>query len=237
MASSLDYDVKQGRRWAFDEQVAACFPDMLERSIPQYNEMRKLVFQLGKAILDSKDIQTALDLGCSTGIGLEQLAEPYPKGFFVGVDASSAMVKEAASRLQEKKNIYVREMDLRHEFPKGNYHLVTAILTLQFIPLESRLRVIKSVYECVHPGGAFLLVEKVLGSDPVIHDLLVNQYYNYKSDNGYTAEQIENKRFSLENVLVPVTSDWNKDMLRHCGFDRVESFWRCLNFEGLIAIK
>lgn len=31
-------------KWAFDEDVAKCFPDMLKRSIPAYESMRSLVF-------------------------------------------------------------------------------------------------------------------------------------------------------------------------------------------------
>jgi tRNA (cmo5U34)-methyltransferase len=235
--SSLNHDVALGTRWEFDEKVAGCFSDMLERSIPQYEGMRKLVAQIGRHILESKDVKTALDLGCSTGIGLEELAEPFPKGLFVGVDSSEAMVKEACLRLKGKDNLYVRQMDLRQEFPKGKYHMVTAILTIQFIPLEHRLGVLQSVYDCLHPGGVFLFVEKVLGGDPLIHELLVDQYHKFKLGNGYTTGQVANKRASLENVLVPVTSDWNKDMLKSAGFSRIECFWRCLNFEGLIAMK
>jgi tRNA (cmo5U34)-methyltransferase len=235
MASSLDYDVGLGNRWEFNEAVVGCFADMLERSVPQYESMRKLVFQIGKNILDSKDIKSVLDLGCSTGLSLERFAESYPAGFFIGVDSSREMVEAACGRLNE--NIYVREMDLRHDFPKGKYNLVTAILTLQFIPLEYRLGVIRSIYDCLLSGGAFIFVEKVLSEDPLINDLLVDQYQKVKLENGYTAEQVANKRASLENVLVPITSDWNKDMLKRVGFKRLDCFWRCLNFEGLIAVK
>ena len=34
-----------------------------------------------------------------------------------------------------------------------------------------------------------------------------------KQLNGYTLEQIERKRQSLEGVLVPVTNDWNINLL------------------------
>lgn len=40
-------DVK-GKRWEFDDEVAKCFDDMLERSIPNYETMRTLVYNVGK---------------------------------------------------------------------------------------------------------------------------------------------------------------------------------------------
>jgi tRNA (cmo5U34)-methyltransferase len=67
--------------------------------------------------------------------------------------------------------------------------------------------------------------------------LLVDSYYQLKNENGYSKEQIEEKRKSLAGVLVPVTSEWNKELLHQAGFAKVETFWRMLNFEGYIAIK
>ena len=58
-----------------------------------------------------------------------------------------------------------------------------------------------------------------------------------KRRNGYSEEQIMDKRRSLENVLSPLKPEWNVDMLRTAGFDKVDMFWRCLNFCGWIAVK
>jgi tRNA (cmo5U34)-methyltransferase len=70
-----------------------------------------------------------------------------------------------------------------------------------------------------------------------LNDLLVDLYYELKGKNGYTEEQINSKRKSLEGILVPVTSDWNEQLLVNAGFDHVECFWRSLNFSGWIALK
>lgn len=40
------------------------------------------------------------------------------------------------------------------------------------------------------------------------------------------------KRKSLENVLSPLKAEWNEDMLHEAGFEKVDMFWRCLNFVG-----
>ena len=86
-------------------------------------------------------------------------------------------------------------------------------------------------------GGAFIIVEKVLGNSAKIDDLFVKEYYNLKQENGYTQEQIANKRKSLEGVLVPLTSSFNEHLLHQVGFKYVDCFFRCLNFAGWIAIK
>jgi tRNA (cmo5U34)-methyltransferase len=66
---------------------------------------------------------------------------------------------------------------------------------------------------------------------------MVDLYYKMKSDNGYSQEQIERKRLSLEGVLVPVTAKWNEELLKQAGFKYIDCFWRWMNFAGWIAIK
>ena len=58
-----------------------------------------------------------------------------------------------------------------------------------------------------------------------------------KAKNGYSQEQIERKRLSLEGVQVCVTSNWNLELLKQAGFRQVDTFWKWCNFEGMIAIK
>ena len=93
-------------KWEFDADVAHCFANMLERSIPDYRSMRSLVYELGERFIKPQTVIT--DIGCSTG---------------------------------------------------------------------------------------------------------------------------------LENVLSPLKAEWNEDMLHEAGFEKVDMFWRCLNFCGWVAIK
>jgi tRNA (cmo5U34)-methyltransferase len=96
-------------------------------------------------------------------------------------------------------------------------------------------------YEQVHNGlsgdGVFIVVEKVLGETPASQALLVDIYHNFKRDKGYTDEQIQDKRKSLQGVLVPLRASENESMLKDAGFTDVQRFWQCLNFAGWVAFK
>jgi tRNA (cmo5U34)-methyltransferase len=80
-------------------------------------------------------------------------------------------------------------------------------------------------------------VEKILGSTANLNDLAVDIYHEYKQEMGYSSREIDKKRAALENVLVPLTSKWNEDMLTAAGFSEVDCFWRWMNFAGYLAIK
>ncbi len=92
-------------------------------------------------------------------------------------------------------------------------------MTLQFVPIEHRARVVHEIYEHTVPGGALVLVEKVLGNAAMTDRLMTEVYYDLKRASGYGEEEIERKRLSLEGVLVPVAAEWNEDLLRRAGFD------------------
>ncbi len=236
----LDNVVPKGK-WEFNQEVAECFENMLERSIPDYHRMRDLT-----RLLVTKDMKincnqnySLLDIGCSNGINMELFAnEPIN---LYGIDISEPMIDKAKSKFADRPNTCICCFDVRDglknipNFTKMNY--ITSILTLQFVPMEYRQEILTDIYNSLLPNGMFIFVEKVMGSNSVINNLLVDSYYSIKNANGYSYESIDRKKKSLEGVLVPCTSAWNVDLLKQAGFKQIETFWRCLNFEGIVAIK
>jgi tRNA (cmo5U34)-methyltransferase len=238
--SELKDQVMPKGKWEFDQEVTDCFDEMLERSIPAYNDMRELVTRIGKRYVKRRT--TIADLGCSTG----EAVRPFITSFgaqnqYKLFDVSEPMLEETKKRYSgwiESGIVDVQKFDIRKGLPEHMFSsLILSGLTLQFTPIEYRQKIIESVYESLEPGGALILVEKVLGVNNKMDSMLVDEYYQMKSDHAYTQEQIMAKRKSLEGVLVPITAKWNEDMLLQTGFRSVECFWRYLNFAGWVAVK
>lgn len=226
----------QGEKWTFDASVALCFEDMLERSIPLYFEMRDLCYRVGRNYVAPG--HPVIDLGCSNGRALIPFVHEFEQSnTFIGVEISDPMIDIARTHFKDQLSVEIRKLDLRENYLPEMATLTLSIFTLQFIPIEHRQRLVRNIYLHTKPGGAFLLVEKVLGSSAELDSLLVKEYLALKSRNGYSEEEIERKRLSLEGILVPVTSSWNKQLLRMAGFSQVDCFWRYLNFTGWIALK
>ncbi len=225
-------------KWAFDQEVTNAFDNMLERSIPGYEDMRSLV--TGLTIRFAQPNSAILDLGCSSGGSLLPIIEKLGvNNSYIGVEISEPMRKAAIERFVKfpDLNIEIRDTDLRLDFPREETSVTLSILTLQFIPIEYRQKILSLAFSKLKPGGVFIIVEKILGRDSILNDLFVELYYKSKGSNGYTEEQINTKRISLEGVLVPVTADWNEQLLLNAGFKHVECFWRSLNFAGWIGQK
>jgi len=227
------------KKWEFDKNVTECFDDMLSRSIPEYETMRYLVQSIGFQYV--QDNTSIIDIGCSNGNAIE----PFVKKFgaynkYLCYDVSEPMLEKCREKFERyiKCGILKAEnYDLRQGINRGNTSLVLSILTLQFTPIEYRQKIVQSVYDNLNEGGAFILVEKVLGNNYKLDKMFVERYYDIKAEHQYTEEQIKDKRKSLEGVLVPITAKWNEELLKEAGFKNVDCFWRCLNFCGWIDVK
>lgn len=231
----IDQTLPTGK-WQFDSDVAAVFDDMLARSIPQYDLMRQTCFDI--ACTYRKPHTDIVDLGCSRGEAMAPLVDKYgANNRFVGVEISTPMLVAARKRFNGLFNVEITELDLRSAYPDVSASVTLCILTLQFTPIEYRQRILKDIYDHTMPGGALIMIEKVLGADAEMDRLMVDLYYQLKAGNGYSQEQIERKRLALEGVLVPITARWNEELLRMAGFDSVDCFWRWMNFAGWVAVK
>ena len=225
--------------WAFDADVTAVFDDMLARSIPQYEVMRQAVFDIACYY---RQLNTAIvDLGCSRGEAIAALIDKYgPANRFIGVEVSEPMLVAARERFQGLINcsvVDIQNLDLRTDYPPDHASVTLSVLTLQFTPIEYRQKIVRNVFKHTVSGGCFILVEKVLGETAELNDVMVDLYYDLKGENGYSPEQIERKRLSLEGVLVPVSARWNTELLRGAGFMQVDCFWRWMNFAAWVAVK
>ena len=226
-----------GERWEFDFGVAKVFDDMLERSIPQLGVMRGLVTDVTSAYV--RPATAVVDLGCSRGDALAPLIARFgAHNRYVGVDASEPMLDAARARFADYGDLVsIRRLDLRREYPPEATSATLAVLTLMFVPINYRLRLVQQAYDHLLPGGVLVVVEKVLGATAGLDALMVERYHRMKHESGYTWEEIDRKRLSLEGVQVPVTARWNEEALAGAGFRQVDCFWRWMNFAAWAAVR
>ncbi|HEX7088693.1 MAG TPA: methyltransferase domain-containing protein [Longimicrobiales bacterium] len=235
-------------RWTFDENVTEAFDDMLERSIPNYGDMRRITTDAALWLLDSaklggKKQPMVVDLGASRGAALAPIVDRLgAQAQYCAIEVSEPMREALEARFEgfiEAGLMDVGDHDLRRGFPAGlpPVSVILSVLTLQFVPIEYRQTLLREAYRALAPGGGLVLVEKVLGEADESHRLMVDLYWGKKRENGYAEEAIQRKAMSLEGVLVPLPASVNEQFLRGAGFELVECVWRWCNFAGWLAVK
>ena len=231
-----------GRRetaFAFDEEVAAVFDDMLQRSIPFYFELQNMIADLvDEFVPDSGKIY---DLGCSTGVTIGLLDNRIKNKSieFEGVDNSPAMLQRAAQNLASLNinNFKLVERDLNQGIEIVMADAVILNLVLQFVDPERRLPLIKNIHSGLNKSGCLILVEKISIQNKKLNSIYTDAYYEFKKRNLYTDQEIASKRKALESILVPNQFSDNIKLLKKAGFACIEVFFCWFNFCGLIAVK
>jgi tRNA (cmo5U34)-methyltransferase len=223
----------------FGEKVAAVFDDMLDRSVPFYQEIQRMIAELAADF--AVEGTNIYDLGSSTGNTLLNLDATVCRGVkFIGIDNSEEMLKRCREKLAKRGFKREHELicaDLNQGVHIHNASMVLMVLTLQFVRPLYRDTLIKTILRGLNENGCLILVEKVLGEDSVFNRLFINYYYNLKKRHGYSELEISQKREALENVLVPYKLLENREMVLRAGFRYCDVFFKWYNFAGMIALK
>mgnify|MGYP000128618367 FL=1 len=147
-------NVHPGEKWEFNGEVAACFANMLERSIPDYRSMRALTYKLGERFIQPETL--IVDVGCSTGLAVEPFVAKYGQSNnFLLVDNAPAMVEACQKRFRADVNVTVRQGNIWEYLPfEQKSSLVLSVLSMQFMPTSYRPRMLKQIYDGLTDGGA-----------------------------------------------------------------------------------
>ncbi len=233
------FDQSLNKRFCFDEKVAHVFDDMLERSIPYYYEMLDLgayfIAQNLKENIHPKSL--IYDLGCSTGNFFIALNRQIQQDIeLVGIDNSMPMLKKAQEKLKDFNNARFECMDfLEVEFKEAS--AFSLLFVLQFVRPMQREVLLKKIYNSLALNGVLLVGEKIMSEDRILDKQMIELYYLYKQNQGYSHNEIAFKREALENVLVPYSLKENIALLESVGFKHVEALFKWVNFTLLVARK
>lgn len=224
------------KQFEFDEEVAAVFDDMLERSVPFYKESQKITQFFALKNLNEGGI--LYDLGCSTASLLLNIHRSLDvNATLVGLDNSEAMLAQA----KRKCEAYGAKIDVLNadilEYKYQEAEVFISNYTLQFIRPLVREELIKKIVTSLKKDGVFIFSEKVISHHSKLNKDLIECYYDFKKEQGYSEYEIMQKREALENVLVPYSEEENIKMALNCGFSHCEVVFRWANFATFIAIK
>jgi tRNA (cmo5U34)-methyltransferase len=184
--------------------------------VPQYDEVRFILFDLVPFEKDSKI--TVLDIGIGTGTTAAEFLQRYPNAKLIGVDISSKMIEQSRQKLdQYKSRTELVQADMK-TLQIGQVDMVYSILTLHHVPYEDKEALFRKVRTILQPGGVFILIDLVNG----ISDQLSKHYHKDKfhKEQGTTSSVIE-----------------YFDLLRKAGFKSIDVAWKNRRLACLIALK
>ena len=235
-------------RFSFDEEVVACFPDMIRRSVPGYGQMLAMLPIFARrhcayrqTNVDGQKVSRIYDLGTSLGAVSFALADKFNADELeiLAVDISAPMIDKAKTVLNTHYPNHHIDFILADicELDLQECDMIVLNLTLQFLSPEKRLDLLKKCHKALAKGGILILSEKTHLIDEQDNAWLTERYYDFKRANGYSELEISGKRNALENVLITDSEQMHYERLKQAGFDRQTTWFRFLNFISIISFK
>lgn len=224
----------------FDERVVDVFPDMIQRSVPGYGTIISTIGVFAEKYAQANS--HCYDLGSSLGAVTLSMRQRInqPNCDIIAVDNSPAMIERGqqilASDTLSTVPVTMQCADIQ-DIEIENASVVVMNFTLQFIPLEQRLALIKRIYQGLNPGGVLILSEKIAFNEQQRQDFQIDIHHDFKRANGYSDLEISQKRSALENVLIPETISAHQQRLAEAGFAFSDVWFQCFNFISLVAVK
>jgi tRNA (cmo5U34)-methyltransferase len=215
----------------FNDAVAEVFPDMLRRSIPGYDATIHAIGRLAARYVQPGTC--CYDLGCSLGAAALAMQRNIAADdcAIIAVDTAPAMIERCQLLLAENPaatECTVLQADVR-TIDISNASMVVMNYTLQFLPVDERLEMIRRIHSGMNDGGVFVLSEKVSDDDPDVEALLVELHHDFKRANAYSELEISRK--------VPETATAHLQRIEEAGFRHAGVWLRHFNFISIVAIR
>ncbi len=157
-----------------------------------------------------------LDLGCGTGLELEEYFKLNSGAHVTGIDLSKAMLNALSAKFPEKKLNLIVGSYFDVPFERQKYDAAVSVESLHHFTEEQKLSLYKRLFEAVKDGGYFILTDYFAESEVLEREYFENlqrlkeeqnitdgDFYHYDTPLtvGHEMEILEIAGFSLVEAL------------------------------------
>ncbi|MCW4017869.1 MAG: class I SAM-dependent methyltransferase [Candidatus Bathyarchaeota archaeon] len=200
------------------DKLADIYEDDIRQRVPQYDELRKVLFSL-MPFVGVAEI-SVLDLGIGTGGTARELLERYPAARLVGVDVSSKMLEHSRLNLGKfASRTELLQSDFRSLTPTDKFDLVYSILAIHHLPPEDKETLFRKIWNILQFKGVFILIDVVTGT------------------NDQLTERYETLSFPFGEEDDPSSLMEHIEWLQKAGFETIDVPWKHYKLACIIAFK
>lgn len=171
-----------------------------------------------------------LDLGCGTGLELDEIVSINPEVRFTGIDLAKDMTDRLLKkhhRIKERIRI-INEDYSKADFGVASYDVAMSVQTLHHFTHTQKTAIYKKIYQALKDDGYYVETD-YMAPDQAFEDKYFAEYEQLKADQGIT-----DGWFHFDT---PCTYENQKKMLLDAGFKKVEKKWQKSCTILLVAYK
>ena len=155
-----------------------------------------------------------LDLGCGTGLELEQYFPLNPTAHVTGIDLSKGMLEALAAKFPDKDLNLIHASYFDADLGNEQYHAAVSVESLHHFTAESKRSLYQKMHRSLKPNGYFILTDYFAESEDLEKEYFTD-LENLKREQGIT----DNAFYHYDT---PLTVEHERSILKQAGFSQVE---------------
>jgi tRNA (cmo5U34)-methyltransferase len=170
-----------------------------------------------------------LDLGCGTGLELDEIFKTHPNIKVTGVDLTKAMLDVLKQKHPHKEITLINASYFDYDFGIERFDAIISFQTMHHFPHDKKIQLYSRVYSALKPDG------KYIECDYMVIEQKDEDFYFKENERIRKEENIPDDEFYHYDT--PCTIDNQLKMLRQAKFDQAEMVWRKENTTIIVADK
>jgi tRNA (cmo5U34)-methyltransferase len=192
------------KSWTFDTpEIANTFDSHVREQLPWYDMVTDAVTYIVRNYLPEGGV--VVDIGASTGNMVDKLMPLLleRKAYAIAIEKSPTMVDVLKRRFANHHNVSITQADIRYDSAQPA-QVYVLFLTMMFIPVHERQRVLNALRENLYKGGVLIVVDKVCDHQGYFSTVLKRLTMQFKLQQGAKPEDVLTKEMSLAGVQIPI---------------------------------
>jgi tRNA (cmo5U34)-methyltransferase len=176
-----------------------------------------------------KEVNELLDLGCGTGLELDEIFKTKPLINVTGIDLTQAMLNKLKQKHPDKNLSLINASYFDYDFGISKYDAAVSFQTLHHFSHEDKLKLYIKVFNALKTNGQYI------ECDYMVESQKEEDFYYSENERIRKVQNISNGEFYHYDT--PCTIANQIGLLSKAGFKAVEMNWRMENTTIIVAKK
>lgn len=170
-----------------------------------------------------------LDLGCGTGLELDEIFKVLPNICVTGIDMTLAMLEELKAKHPDKKLKLICDDYFKVDFGKETFDCAVSFQTMHHFSHQKKIELYSKICNSLKTDGCYI------ECDYMVTDQAEEDFYYAELERMRNEQELKYDEFYHYDT--PCTIENQIDMLKAAGFKTVEQVFRLENTTMLVAQK
>lgn len=174
-------------------------------------------------------VESLLDLGCGTGLELDEIFRIHPDISVTGIDMTKAMLDALRLKHPDKAMTLINGSYFDIDFGIERFDAIISFQTMHHFTHDRKTKLYSRVYEALKPGGKYIECDYMVIAQKD-EDFLFRESERIRREQSLSEDE-------FYHFDTPCTVDNQLKMLRTAGFNKAKMVWRLENTTIVIAEK